>query len=208
MIPKIIHYCWLSNDPMPPIVSKCIESWKKLDGYELMLWDKNKFDINKYPFIKDAYEKKLYAFASDYIRLYAIYNYGGIYLDTDVECVKPIEESLLNKKYLLSKKDGQQKWVDAVVIGCEKEDETIGKLKKYYEENIICKPFDVNSIEIMDVILGKILENEVIDYVPNDFLVAHQKHIKNITENTYFYHYCLGGWIKNIIKEELKNKNK
>ena len=89
MIPKVIHYCWLSDDPMPEESIRYIESWKKiLTDYEFVLWDKNRFDIESVLWVKEAYYQKKYAFAADYIRLYAVYNYGGIYLDTDVEVVK------------------------------------------------------------------------------------------------------------------------
>ena len=90
MIPKIIHYCWFGHNPYPPVIEKCIASWKKfMPDYEIMLWDEERFDIsNSCDFVKQAYENKKFAFVSDYVRLYALYNYGGIYLDTDVEIIK------------------------------------------------------------------------------------------------------------------------
>lgn len=95
MIPKIIHYCWLSGDSFPQRIEDCINSWKRfMPDYEIMLWDLTKFDINKIPWTKQAFEKHKYAFASDYIRFYALYNYGGIYLDSDVEVKKPFDELL------------------------------------------------------------------------------------------------------------------
>ncbi len=85
MIPKIIHYCWLSSEPYPEKIQNCIDSWKKiLPDYEIKLWNMNNFDINSIDFVKEACSVKKWAFASDYIRLYALYNYGGIYLDSDV----------------------------------------------------------------------------------------------------------------------------
>ena len=98
MIPKIIHYCWLSGDSFPEKISYCINSWKKvLPDYELMLWDLNRFDLNKSAWVKQAYQEKKYAFAADYIRLYAVYNYGGIYLDSDVEVIKRFDDLLRQK---------------------------------------------------------------------------------------------------------------
>ena len=85
MIPKIIHWCWLSGDPYPPKIQACLDTWKKvLPDYEIILWDTNRFDVNSTPWTKQAFEVKKYPFVADYIRLYAIYNYGGIYLDSDV----------------------------------------------------------------------------------------------------------------------------
>jgi mannosyltransferase OCH1-like enzyme len=84
-IPKKIHYCWLSGDEIPAETVKCINTWKKImPEYELVLWDKNKFDIKSVPFVEEACKVKKWAFAADFIRLYAIYNEGGIYMDTDV----------------------------------------------------------------------------------------------------------------------------
>ena len=101
MIPKIIHYCWLSNDPIPEKLQEYMKSWKeKLPDYEFKLWNFDCFDINSSQWVKEAFEAKKYAFAADYIRLYAVYNYGGIYMDMDVEVIKSFNP-LLNNDYLL-----------------------------------------------------------------------------------------------------------
>ncbi len=96
-IPKTIHYCWLSGEKLPPDAVECMDSWKRqMPEYTLVLWDMNKFDINSHPFVKDACSAKKWAFASDYIRLYALYTEGGIYLDTDVFVKKSFNEFLEN----------------------------------------------------------------------------------------------------------------
>lgn len=98
MVPKIIHYCWLSGDPVPEKLQRYMESWKKyLPDYEFMLWDKSRFDIHSVKWVEQAYEAKKYAFASDYIRLYAVYHYGGIYLDMDMEVLKPFDLTQFTK---------------------------------------------------------------------------------------------------------------
>ncbi|MDR1147828.1 MAG: glycosyl transferase, partial [Spirochaetaceae bacterium] len=95
MIPKIIHYCWLSNDPIPENYERCMATWKaKLPDYEFILWDTARFDMNSVLWVKQAFDVKLYACAADYIRLYAVYSRGGIYLDMDMEVVKPFDELL------------------------------------------------------------------------------------------------------------------
>lgn len=92
MIPKIIHYCWFGGKEKPEEVKMCMESWKKYcPDYEIKEWNESNYDIEKIPYVKQAYEKKKYAFVSDYARLDVIYNYGGIYLDTDVELVKSLD---------------------------------------------------------------------------------------------------------------------
>lgn len=84
-IPKKIHYVWLGGKEMPELIVKCMNSWKTaMPEYELVLWDENKFDINSSTVVKEACEAGKWAFASDYIRLYALYTEGGIYFDTDV----------------------------------------------------------------------------------------------------------------------------
>lgn len=93
MIPKIIHYCWLSNDPIPPNLQKCINSWKKrCPDYEIIKWDTNRFDIYSVNLVREAFENKKYAYAADYIRTYALYNWGGVYLDSDVMLYKNIDD--------------------------------------------------------------------------------------------------------------------
>ena len=101
MIPKIIHLCWLSGDPYPEKIQKCLASWKKhLPDYEIMLWDTNRFDVNSTAWTKEAFEAHKYAFVADYIRFYAVYHYGGIYLDSDVEVLKSFDD-LLDKPYFV-----------------------------------------------------------------------------------------------------------
>ena len=95
MIPKRIHYCWFGRGPMPELALKCIESWHKyMPDYEYKLWNEDYFDVNAVPYVKEAYESKKYAFVTDYVRLYALYNEGGIYMDTDVEVLKPYDDLL------------------------------------------------------------------------------------------------------------------
>ena len=85
MIPHIIHYCWLSNEPIPENLQRCIDSWSKYcPDCKIVKWDTTMFDINSVSLVKDAYENRKWAFAADYIRIYALYNMGGIYLDSDV----------------------------------------------------------------------------------------------------------------------------
>lgn len=93
MIPKIIHYCWFGKQPLPESAIKCIESWKKYcPDYKIIKWDENNCDLLLNDYVKEAYESRKWAFVSDVMRLKIIYEYGGIYLDTDVEIVKNFDE--------------------------------------------------------------------------------------------------------------------
>lgn len=101
MIPKIIHYCWLSNDPFPPQIQRCINSWSKyMPNYQIKRWSTETFNINSIPLVKEAYEARKWAFAADYIRCYALYTEGGIYLDSDVLLHENIQPLLEGKNYV------------------------------------------------------------------------------------------------------------
>ena len=92
MIPKIIHYCWFGGNPLPPLALACIASWKKyLPNYEIKQWDESNFEVNMIPYTAEAYKQKKYAFVSDFARFWIIYHYGGLYFDTDVEVIKPLD---------------------------------------------------------------------------------------------------------------------
>ena len=100
MIPKTIHYCWFGRSEKPALAKKCIASWKKYcPDYEFVEWNEENFDVNCCVYTKEAYQAKKYAFVTDYVRLYAMLNYGGVYMDTDVELVRPIDEFLLHSAF-------------------------------------------------------------------------------------------------------------
>lgn len=95
MIPKIIHYCWFGGQPLPKLSRKCIASWKRyFPDYEIKEWNESNFDVHSIPYTSEAYERKKYAFVSDYARFYILYREGGIYFDTDVEVICPFDEIL------------------------------------------------------------------------------------------------------------------
>lgn len=119
MIPKKIHFCWLSGDEFPPFIRHCIDTWKQvLPDYELVLWNTKRFDINSVPWVKEAFEAKKYAFAADYIRLYSVYTEGGIYLDSDVEVLKRFDD-LLQYKSFIGFEAATEKKVEAAIFGAE-----------------------------------------------------------------------------------------
>lgn len=106
MIPKVIHYCWFGRNPLPKLAVKCIESWKKyLPEYEIKEWNEDNFDVNMIPYTSEAYKAKKYAFVSDYARFWILYKFGGLYFDTDVEIIKPMDEIVAKGPFM----------------GCEKE---------------------------------------------------------------------------------------
>ncbi len=101
MIPKTIHYCWFGGGKKPRKVIKCIKSWKKhCKDYTIVEWNESNFDVNCTKYCEETFSQKRWAFLSDYARLQIIYEHGGIYLDTDVELIKPLDFLLENHAYL------------------------------------------------------------------------------------------------------------
>ena len=95
MIPKIIHYCWFGGNPLDEKAEKCIQSWRRFfPDYEIVRWDESNFDVNQILFMKEAYDHHKWAFVSDVARLLVIYQHGGIYFDTDVEVLRPYDDTL------------------------------------------------------------------------------------------------------------------
>ena len=93
MIPKTIHYCWFGRNPLPPSAVKCINSWRRFfPDYEIKEWNEDNFDVNILPYTAEAYQARKYAFVSDYARFWILYHYGGVYFDTDVEVIKPMDD--------------------------------------------------------------------------------------------------------------------
>lgn len=137
MIPKIIHYCWLSGDPFPADIQRCIDSWHKyLPDYELRLWDTKRFDIHSTLWTQQAFEHRKYAFAADYIRLFALYNEGGIYLDSDVLVYKSFDD-LLQLPYFIG--CDQIGAFEAAVIGAEKGCPWIADILQHYTDRPFIK---------------------------------------------------------------------
>ncbi len=101
MIPKIIHYCWFGGNPLPKLAEQCIKSWKKYcPDYKIIRWDESTFDVSAAPlYVRQAYEAKKWAFVTDYVRLYAMTTCGGIYMDTDVEVIKPLDKFLHHQAF-------------------------------------------------------------------------------------------------------------
>lgn len=144
---KILHYCWFGPKPLSKLAKKCMISWKKfLPDYEIKFWNEDTFDFNQNNFVKQAYENKKWAFVADYARLKALSEYGGVYLDTDMEIIKDISHILEDECFLGVEDSGL---VNAAVIGAKApHNEFIDTLIKQYE-NI--DKFDVNDIYAMTI---------------------------------------------------------
>jgi mannosyltransferase OCH1-like enzyme len=101
MIPKVIHYCWFGGNELPESARRCIESWKRYcPEYEIKEWNESNFDVQSCDYVREAYEAKRWAFVSDYARFWVLHNYGGLYFDTDVEVVAPMDDILESGPYM------------------------------------------------------------------------------------------------------------
>ena len=132
MIPKIIHYCWFGKNEKSGLINECIESWKKyMPDYKIIEWNEDNFDVNICTYTKQAYDSQKWAFVSDYARLYALYNVGGIYFDTDVEVLKSLDPFLSQQAFTGYEVNDCP---ITAVMGAEKENHIIGELLKYYDD--------------------------------------------------------------------------
>lgn len=133
MIPKVIHYCWFGGNELPSSAIKCIDSWKKYcPDYEIICWTEDNYDITKYRYTKEAYAAKKWAFVSDVARLDILYNHGGIYLDTDVEIIKPLDD-LLESSGFMGFEDKKQV-ASGLGMGAEKNSDIIKALLDDYRD--------------------------------------------------------------------------
>lgn len=210
MIPKIVHLCWLSGDEYPPEIQSCLLSWEKhLPDYEVWLWDTNRFDVNSTLWTKQAFEAKKYAFVADYIRLYALYNYGGIYLDSDVLVYKSFND-LLDLPYFI----GQDYCgsFEAAVIGAEKGMDWIRIVLERYKNRPFLKQegeYDLLPLpvvffqQLMRAYIFKgiaqkqpyIWDNQTIWLFDKDFFNSRNSMGSRQTVKSYCSHNYAGGWI-------------
>ena len=131
MIPKTIHYCWIGGNPLPESAKKCIKSWKKYcPDYKIVEWNESNYDFTRVPYMKEALQAKKWGFAPDYARLDIVYTHGGIYLDTDVEIVKPFDPLLQLNAFAGFQDDSQVAL--GLGFGAEPRNPVIKKLMESY----------------------------------------------------------------------------
>lgn len=228
MIPKKIHYCWLSGDPYPPKIQHCINSWHKiLPDYEFVLWDTHRFPLEQSVWVKEAFETKMYAFAADFIRLYAIYHEGGIYLDCDVEVIKRFD-NLLHLPYFIGEEALPDR-IEVAAFGAEEGTPWVKQVLDYYEckhfkqpdgsletnilpmivHDIISRQYELNHIaQIADYNL----QPQVFNIFPRDWFCANVYLQPDapmpsyvIAEPTYCVHHFANSWVKvNHTKQFIK----
>ena len=222
-IPKIIHYCWFGNNEKPNDVIKYMETWKKnCPDYTIIEWNEKNFDITSNLYVKQAYEQKKYAFVADYVRLYVLYKYGGIYMDTDVEVLKPLDRFLENPAFSCFENNN---YITTGIIGSVHSNPWIKDLLDEYKELKFIKDdgsldLTTNVVRITALTINKYglklndLYQNLNDFViiyPNEFFSPKDwdTGLINCTENTYVIHHFAGSWHNLTEKKKAeKYKNK
>ncbi len=206
-IPKKIHYCWFGGKEMGELEKHCLATWKKFcPDYEIIRWDETNYDYTQNQYISDAYKSGKYAFVSDYARLDVIYRYGGIYLDTDVEILRSIDQLLYQRGFMGFESNSMVN--SGVGMGGVAGIELFATLRDAYQNYVFIdsngKINDVANCNLQSAILkekGLRLDNTLqeidgIRFYPSEFLspVSYLTNKKHITENTYSVHWFTGSW--------------
>ena len=216
-IPKIIHYCWFGGNPLPPLAKKCIRSWKKFcPDYKLMQWNEENFDLSRAPlYVRQAYEAKKWAFVTDYVRLYAMTQFGGIYMDTDVEVIRPLDRFLSHRAFSGFEDEVN---IPTGIMACEKNFPMFEKLLAYYDTASFYHPdgsmnLTTNVTIITELCLQHGLQQnntyQVIEgfaLYPKDVFcpVSYATMELEKTENTHTIHWFSGSWHTAQQKKEKK----
>lgn len=221
MIPKIVHYCWFGGKPLPELARKCIASWKKyLPDYEIKEWNEQNFDINRIAYVREAYEARKFAFVTDYVRLYVLYQEGGIYMDTDVEVLKPLDRFLTHVAFSGFENDTM---IPTGIMASEKGGKWVKENLEYYDGKHFVHADDsmdmtTNVAIITDYMLkqGLMQNNTFQDFpglftlYPNDYFCPkdHGTGQIRLTENTYCIHHFAMSWMpqKQVGLSNLKRK--
>lgn len=213
MIPKIIHYIWLGGKPLPEIVEKCIESWKRFcPDYEIKRWDESNLNLDVCKYARQAYDAKKYAFASDVLRFQLLKEYGGIYLDVDVELLKPLDDLLEQKCFM-----GLEKWGEKIsvapglIVGSEKNGKVVsGIFKLYQNDRFLNKDGSINLETVCNKTTQYLLKEyglknenilqtfEDITIYPAEYFCpidGSKKEVLYLTENSYSKHLYLASWV-------------
>jgi hypothetical protein len=219
MIPKTIHYCWFGGNPLPQLAKDCIASWKKyLPEYELVEWNESNFPLTQFPFAQEALENRKFAFVSDVCRLYAIKEFGGIYMDTDVEVLKPLDPFLHHAAFSGFENDD---FVPTGIMAGEKNSQWATDLLQYYDNRSFVKANGELDIQSNTFIISEMMKEkgfvmnnkfqEIQGYVtfyPNDYFCpkSYVTGSIDLTQNSYCIHHFAKSWIplkykwRNIIK--------
>lgn len=220
MIPKIIHYCWFGGKPLPQLAIKCINSWKKFfPDYTIMEWNEKNFDVTSCNYCREAYDAKKWAFVSDYARFKILYEYGGIYFDTDVEVINNMEDILEIGAFIGRERIANTYPVNAGLgIAAEKHMPLIKEILDDYESSHFETTGKMRTVveRVTDILKthglseNKDLNYELIEsisvyssdyFCPYDYNIGELK----ITDNTRSIHWYDASWLD--VKMQIRRKN-
>jgi mannosyltransferase OCH1-like enzyme len=171
MIPRIIHYCWFGDGEKTREL-ECIESWKKhCPDWQFVEWNETNFNVNDFEYTKNAYRERCWTKVANFVRFWALYNYGGIYLDTDVMVLNRLTDLLknecffgleYNKKYPFYENDFKATLFGTAIIGCVEKHETIGRILEHYktkEFNYFERTEESNS----DILITNLFKDDILN---------------------------------------------
>lgn len=223
-IPKTIHYCWFGGNEKPEIVKKCIKSWRKFcPDFEIVEWNETNFDVTCIPYCKQAYEAKKWAFVTDYVRLKVLYKLGGIYMDTDVELVRPLNDFLSLDCFLGFQ---HEHYVNTgLILGAIPGNSFVKENAAVYESSsftaqedssklIVCQEYTTGILKNYGLVVPDTGEIQIVNGVhvfPSDYFCPydHRTYQMNRTERTYaIHHFASSWWDDKRKKEYLQNKRK
>lgn len=211
-IPKTIHYFWFGGKPLPDFATKYIESWKKfLPDYKIIRWDESNFDVHCLPYVEEAYQAKKYAFVSDYARLWVLYNYGGLYFDTDVEVIANMDDVISRGAFMAVENQILHKVMisPGLVMGCEKGLPLLkGIVDSYADDHFVLADGSLNLRTINQRVTDKFLSlgwkpvdktQEVAGftiYSSEYFCPYHARTERmHLTKNSKAIHWYAGSWV-------------
>lgn len=215
-IPRVIYYCWFGTGKHPPLVEKCIKSWKKYcPDYEIVCVNEDNFDVAQNQYAKQAYDAGKWAFVSDYARLKILYDNGGIYLDTDVELIKPLDKLIEDGGYMGFDDNGSIS--TGLGFACEPGNELIGSLLRDYDDIPFILPdgtYDLTPCPDRNtktmIRLGMDISNQSqvfmgLRMLPEDYLcpIKYYTGKKAVTQNTYSIHHFCASWTSATAKRTL-----
>lgn len=215
-IPHIIHYCWFGKNPKPPIVVKCIASWRKyLSGYEIIEWNEENSDIESVKYTREAYKDKNWAYVSDYVRFRKLYEYGGIYFDTDVELLKPIPDDIMSNEAFTCVETTND-ISPGLVFACCKGNDVVKEILDDYENSKY--EMKRNELTTVNIRASRIMEKHGFEYsgryqvvngiaiYPSEYFCGYNQdlHIEEITPNTISVHHYASSW---MTKTQLRKRS-
>ena len=220
MIPKTIHYCWFGGKPLPSSAKHCIDSWKRfLPDYNIVEWNESNFDVNIIPYTRDAYKDKKYAHVSDYARFYILYHHGGVYFDTDVEVIKPMDSLISLGAFMgYEKRDyehgGSHHVAPGLGIASEPKNPLWHSILKKYDSfpdfsltyGSVCFILEDCFKEHGIAIDGQMQKTSLVTLYPAEYLCPKSFHDgkMEITPNTVSIHHYDMSWFGSYSKRETK----